>query len=91
MTTKVVKTDTATRMITGKLAPYLELDWASYDIDSLKTLLKHAICFEIEHNYHRHKEYKDKVGANVEILQEGQLLKVKSLNDELLVVQDLHL
>ena len=89
MTTKVVKTDTATRMITGKLAPYLELDWASYDTDRLKDVLKHAIRFEIEHNFRRHKDYKDKVGANIEIVQDGNRLTVKSLGDELLVVQDI--
>lgn len=91
MTTKVIKTGKATRMVTGKLAPYLELDWASYTVDELKEVLKHAIRFEIEHNFRRHKDYKDKVGANVEVIHEGNLLKVKSVGDELLVVQDISL
>lgn len=91
MTTIVTKTATATRMITGKLAPYIELDWASYDFETLKTVLKHAIRFEIEHNYRRHKDYKDKVGANVEVIQEGHMIKIVSMGDELLVVQDINL
>lgn len=91
MTTKVVKVGNVHRMITGKLAPYIDLDWTAYDSEALKEILKHAIRFEIEHNFHRHKDYKDKVGANIEIVPEGSLIKVKSLGDELLVVQDISL
>lgn len=90
MTTIVVKTDKATRMVTGKLAPYLQLDWGQYNVEELKELLKHAIRFEIEHNFRRHKDYKDKVGANIEVFHSGNLLKVVSVGDELLVVQDVH-
>lgn len=91
MTTIVTKTATATRMITGKLAPYIDIDWASYDLEALKTVLKYAIRFEIENNYRRHKDYKDKVGANIEVIQEGNVIKIVSVGDELLVVQDISL
>jgi hypothetical protein len=90
MTTKVVKTDNMIRMITGKLAPYIDLDWASYSFPELKILLKHVVSFEVEHNYRRHKEYKDHVGANVEVIQDENTLMVMSQNDELLVVKDGH-
>ncbi|MFW2177096.1 MULTISPECIES: hypothetical protein [unclassified Moraxella] len=88
MTTKVVKIDNAVRMVTGKLAPYLDVDWTAYSFDELKTLLVHVIRFEIEHNYRRHKDYKDKVGANIEVINSGHTLRVVSVGDELLVVQD---
>lgn len=91
MTTIVTKTANANRMVTGKLAPYIDIDWADYSLDELKDLLQHAIRFEIEHNFRRHKDYKDRVGANIEIAQHGLQLKVMSLGDELLVVQDFHL
>lgn len=91
MTTKVVKVGNVHRMITGKLAPYIDLDWTAYDSEALKEILKHAIRFEIENNYRRHKDYKDKVGANVEVIQEGNVIKIISVGDELLVVQDVNL
>lgn len=88
MTTKVLKVDNNVRMITGKLAPYLELDWADYSLAQLEVLLEHIVRFEIEHNYTRHKDYKDKKGANIEVFRSGHLIKVSSLGDELLVIQD---
>lgn len=88
MTTKVVNFENNLRMITGKLAPYLDLDWTSYSLEELEILLKHVVRFEIEYNYRRHKDYKDKKGANVEVFRSGKLLKVSSLNHELLVIQD---
>lgn len=88
MTTKVVKTATGMRMITGKLSPYLELDWAAYSLPELKILLKQVVRFEVEHNHHRHKDYKDRVGANIEVYLQGAELKVMSLQDELLVIKE---
>ena len=74
MTTKVVKVDNKIRMITGKLAPYLDLAWEDYTLTELQGLLANVIRFEIEHNLRRHKDYIE--------------LRVTSLKDELLVIHE---
>lgn len=88
MTTKVVKIDHKVRMITGKLAPYLEVQWESYTLAELQALLEHVVRFEIDHNFHRHKDYKDSKGANIEVFNDGNELRVTSLKDELLIIRD---
>lgn len=89
MTTKLIKTTDTLRLVTGKLAPYVDVAWQDYTLDELEVLLQHVVRFELEHNnYSRHKEYKDKKGANVEVFRSGNLLKLSSLGDVLLVVQD---
>lgn len=89
MTTKVIKTDHALRFITGALAQYIELDWHSFSLEQLEVLLEQVVRFELENNnYARHKEYKDTKGANVEVFRYGNTLKISSLGDVLLVVQD---
>ena len=88
MTTKVVKVDNKIRMITGKLAPYLDLAWEDYTLTELQGLLANAIRFEIEHNFRRHKDYKDSKGANIEVFNDGIELRVTSLKDELLVIHE---
>ena len=82
MTTKVVKIDNKIRMITGKLAPHLEIQWEHYTLAELQSLLATVVRFEIEHNFRRHKDYKDSKGANI------QVFKVTSLKDELLIIRD---
>lgn len=89
MTTKVINTPNALRFVTGSLAPYIELDWHAFSLEQLETLLDSVVRFEIEHNnYLRHQEYKDKKGANIEVFRFGNTLKLSSLGDTLLVVQD---
>lgn len=89
MTTKVIKIDTGLRLITGALAPYIELDWQDFSLEQLERLLEQVVRFELENNnYARHKEYKDTKGANVEVFRYGHSIKISSLGDVLLVVQD---
>lgn len=92
MTTKVIKIEQGLRFITGTLAPYIELDWQAFSLEKLETLLEQVVRFELENNkYARHKEYKDAKGANVEVFRLNNTLKISSLGDVLLVVQDNHL
>lgn len=89
MTTKVIKTAQGLRFITGGLAPYIELDWQAFSLEQLESLLEKVVRFELENNhYARHKEYKDTKGANVEVFRYGNTLKISSLSDVLLVIQD---
>ena len=88
MTTKVVKIDNKVRMITGKLAPHLEIQWEHYTLAELQSLLETVVRFEIEHNYGRHQDYKDSKGANIELYYHANELKVTSLKDELLIIRD---
>lgn len=88
MTTKVVKIDKKVRMITGKLAPYIEMQWEEFSLAELHALLERVVRFEIEHNYGRHQDYKDSKGANIELYYHVNELKVTSLKDELLIIKD---
>lgn len=89
MTTKVIKIEQHLRFITGSLAPYVELDWQAFSLEQLESLLEQVVRFELENNnYARHKEYKDTKGANVEVFRLNNTLKISSLGDVLLVVQD---
>ncbi|MFL0427335.1 hypothetical protein ACH0AB_03930 [Moraxella sp. 179-F 1C4 NHS] len=88
MTTKVVKIDNKVRMITGKLAPHLEIQWEHYTLGELQALLETVVRFEIEHNFRRHKDYKDSKGANIQVFNDANELKVTSLKDELLIIRD---
>ncbi|ELA08610.1 hypothetical protein MOMA_08611 [Moraxella macacae 0408225] len=91
MATKLIKTANTLRLVTGKLAPYLDINWQDYTLDELESLLQHVVRFELEHNdYLRHKDYKDDKGANVAVFRSSNLLKLSSLGDVLLVVQDGH-
>lgn len=88
MATKVIPLTQGVRIISGKLVPYMELDWARYDLEELSVLLAEVMRIEIEHNHTRHKGYKDKKGANVEVYQGINYIKVSSVGDELLYIQD---
>ena len=46
------------------------------------------VRFEIEHNFRRHKDYKDSKGANIQVFNDANELKVTSLKDELLIIRD---
>ena len=88
MTTKVVKIDNKVRMITGKLAPHLEIQWEHYTLAELQSLLETVVRFEIEHNFRLHKDYKDSKGDNIQVFNHANELKVTSLKDELLIIRD---
>ena len=88
MTTLVTKTGDNVRLVTGKLADYITINWSDFSLTQLETLLPQIIRFEIENNYQRHKDYKDKHGANVEVFRKGEVIRVSSQGDELLVIQD---
>lgn len=88
MATKVVPLTQGIRIVSGKLVPYVELDWASYSLEELVVLLEEVMRIEVEHNYRRHKDYKDKKGANIEVYRGINYIKVSSVGDELIYIQD---
>lgn len=88
MATKVIPLNKGVRIISGKLVPYLEINWADYSLTQLTTLLDEVLRIEIEHNPTRHKHYKDQKGANVEIHQGINQLTISSLGNELLYIKD---
>lgn len=88
MSTKVVPLAQGVRIVSGKLTPYVEIDWGKYSMDELVVLLEEVMRVEVEHNYTRHKDYKDKKGANIEVYKGINHIKVSSVGDELIYIQD---
>ena len=62
-------------MITGKLAPHLEIQWETLYLSRIAIIALRGWFFEIEHNFRRHKDYKDSKGANIKCLMMPMNLK----------------
>lgn len=88
MSTKVIPLTQGVRIVSGRLAPHIEIDWAGYSMAELEMLLAEVMRIEVEHNQPLHKGFKDKKGANVEVFKGLNHIKVSSVGEELLYIQD---